>query len=73
MHQSLYQDGNKAWKLIHNLSGKRRVTSPKPIKLKNVTTSSKRKIAEYFSRYFASVNRANKPLETDKTYLQNLK
>jgi ribonuclease HI len=70
---NLYQDGNKAWKLMHNLSGERRVANPKPIKFNNVTTSSERKIAENFNRYFASVNRANKPLETDKTYLQNLK
>jgi len=65
----LRQSGTKVWSLVSNLSGERRKTNPKPIHLSGESITEDQKKAEHFNRYFASVNRADRLTEEDRSLL----
>ena len=69
----LRQSGTKVWSLVSNLSGERRKTNPKPIHLSGESISEDQKKAEHFNRYFASVNRADRLTEEDRSLLAELR
>ena len=65
----LRKDGNKAWLLLHNLSGDKRRTNPQP--LPEGETDKKR--SEKLNKYFASINKSRTDKENDKAILSELK
>ena len=69
----LHREGHKAWALVHNLSGEKRKSNPKPLKTMEGEIAEDQKKANVHNKYFASVNRASKPTEEDEVLLRNLK
>ena len=69
----LRQGGNKAWKLLHNMSGDRRPTNSKPfIDSDNEELVSDKKKSEYLNKHFAAVSKSERKCTLDRG-LKNLK
>ena len=62
----LNKDGKKAWKLIQNLQGKKKKENPKPIQKDGTKISSKKKKADLFNRYLASVSKSSRRKNLDR-------
>ena len=69
----LHREGHKAWALVHNLSGEKRISNPKPLKTIEGEIAEDQKKANAHNKYFASVNKASKPTEEHKVLLKSLK
>ena len=69
----LTKEGNKAWSLLKNLSGEKKVTNPNPINSEGDSIAEDQKRAEKHNRYFASTNKAHQLNDQDKELLENLK
>ena len=62
----LHKDGKKAWKLLQNLEGRKKKENPKPIQTESKTISNKKKKADHFNKFLASVSRASRRKNLDK-------
>ena len=62
----LHKDGKKAWKLLQNLEGSKKKENPKPIQTDSKIISDKKKKADYFNKFLASVSRASRRKNLDK-------
>ena len=65
----LRKDGNRAWRLLNNLSGKKQRTNPTP--MTDGETAKKR--SEKFNKFFASINKSRTDKDQDKIHLKELK
>ena len=70
---NLAQDGTKAWSLLNNLSGDNRRQNPKPMTINNETIADDQKKAEKFNKHFASISKASRRTDQDKTKIADLK
>ena len=69
----LRQGGNEAWKLLHNMSGDRRPTNPKPFYTDNEELVSDNKKSEHLNKHFASVSKSERKTNLDRGLKKNLK
>ena len=64
----LNREGHKAWALIHNLSGEKRKTNPKPLKDKNGDIAEDQKKANAHNKFFASINKLTNLMKKTRNY-----
>ena len=69
----LRQGGNKAWKLLHNMSGDKRPTNAKPFQTESEALGSDGKKAEHMNKHFATVTKASRKTNLDRGLKQTLK
>ena len=69
----LRQGGNKAWKLLHNMSGDKRPTNAKPFQTESEALVSDGKKAEHMNKHFATVTKASRKTNLDRGLKQTLK
>ena len=62
----LNKDGKKAWSLLQNLQGKGKKENPKPVQTNETKIPDKKKKANHFNRYLASVSKAQRRKQLDK-------
>ena len=69
----LRQEGCKAWKLLHNMSGDKRPTNAKPLQTEKEALVSDKKKAEHINKHFANVTKASRKTNLDRGLKQSLK
>ena len=62
----LNKEGKKAWKLLQNLQGKGKKENPKPVQTNGSKITDKKKKADHFNKYLASVNKSSRRKNLDK-------
>ena len=62
----LNKDGKKAWKLLQNLEGKSKKENPKPVLHNNTKVTDKKKKANIFNKFLASVSKSTRRKHLDK-------